>query len=208
MDVVSPVVQVFAASPSSSSSGCVHILLIVGLVLTESFSHHRALTPLISGAVSGGLVGIAWIIGFIIYFYKRHRREKRARALGFRGHREMLDPPKKKEAFIIPPDPAIVESGLIPGERIYDDDPALADEEIPKHARNIQFTRFKDGSKESTTTTGSAPTFTNRQPAPTRVAYVAPPSLSRTSSKGYDRLPLTPLSTRKSTGSADAPQFP
>lgn len=65
-----------------------------------------AKTPMIAGIVSGSCVGLAWFIGFIIYFYKRHRREKRARALGFRNHREMLDPPKKQEAFIIPPRPS------------------------------------------------------------------------------------------------------
>lgn len=54
----------------------------------------------------------------MVYFYKRHRREKRARALGFKSHREMLDPPKKAEPFIIPPDPAIVEGRAQPGERI------------------------------------------------------------------------------------------
>ena len=86
--------------------------------------------------MSGGAVALAWFIGFIIYFYKRHRREKRARALGFRGHREMLDPPKKPEAFIIPPDPAIVEAGLHPGERIYDD-PKVTGSGMPKHAHTL-----------------------------------------------------------------------
>ena len=94
------------------------------------------MTPTISGIVSGGCVAIAWIIGFMIYFYKRHRREKRARALGFRSHREMLDPPKKQEAFIIPPDPAIVEAGLHPGDRVYDD-PKVAGDGMPKHAHTL-----------------------------------------------------------------------
>ncbi len=99
---------------------------------------HKALTPMISGIISGSCVGIAWIIGFIIYFYKRHRREKRARALGFKNHREMLDPPKKPEAFIIPPDPAVVEGGRVPGERIYND-PGVPDSDLPKHAKTIPF---------------------------------------------------------------------
>lgn len=79
---------------------------------------HKALTPILAGSISGSIVGAAWIIGFIVYFYKRHRREKRARALGFKSHREMLDPLKKPEPFIIPPDPAIVEGKVQPGERI------------------------------------------------------------------------------------------
>ena len=81
---------------------------------------HKAKTPMIAGIISGGAVGLAWIIGFIIYFIKRHRREKRAIAAGYKGHREMLDPPKKPQAFIIPPDPAIVEGALEPGDRAVD----------------------------------------------------------------------------------------
>jgi len=108
------------------------------------------MTPTISGIVSGGTVALAWIIGFIIYFYKRHRREKRARALGFRSHREMLDPPKKKEAFIIPPDPAIVEAGLRPGQRVYDD-PKVRGDGFPKHAHTIPMSVLKNAARNDTT---------------------------------------------------------
>ncbi|THH19599.1 hypothetical protein EUX98_g8739 [Antrodiella citrinella] len=96
----SPTVEVFAQS--SSEFAALH--------------GHRAMTPIIAGAISGGAVGLAWLVGFVMYFYKRHRRERRAIAAGYRGHREMLDPPKKPEAFIIPPDPAIVEGKLQPGD--------------------------------------------------------------------------------------------
>lgn len=111
------------------------------------FLGHRSKTPTISGIVSGGAVALAWIIGFIIYFYKRHRRERRARALGFRSHREMLDPPKKKEAFIIPPDPAIVEAGLTPGHRVYSD-PKVRGDDFPKHAHTIPMSVLKKTSAE------------------------------------------------------------
>ncbi|KAI0793189.1 hypothetical protein C8Q75DRAFT_730975 [Abortiporus biennis] len=89
-----------------------------GLVISLS---HRAKTPIIAGAISGSIVGAAWIIGFIIYFYKRHRREKRAKAAGFKGHREYLGPPKKQTIFVIPPDPAVIQGLAAPGQRIFED---------------------------------------------------------------------------------------
>ncbi|KAI0072436.1 hypothetical protein K474DRAFT_1711595 [Panus rudis PR-1116 ss-1] len=99
--------DVFLSPASASAAAALHA------------NGHKALTPIISGAISGGCVALAWIIGFAIYFYKRHRREKRARALGFKSHREMLDPPKKpQDPYIIPPDPAIVEGKAVPGEQI------------------------------------------------------------------------------------------
>ena len=163
---------------------------------------------MISGIVSGGLVGLAWIIGFIIYFIKRHRREQRARALGYRGHREMLDPPKKKEAFIIPPDPAIVESGLVPGERIYDD--AIPEEDSPttptsKRSRTFSYSSLKlqtVATKDSGESTVSMPTLPSRSSAPSKIAYIKPATNSpNRSPKGYDRVPLSPLSSRGKTGS-------
>ncbi|GJE94474.1 hypothetical protein PsYK624_106440 [Phanerochaete sordida] len=120
------------------------------------FLGHVSKTPTISGLVSGGAVALAWFIGFIIYFYKRHRREKRARALGFRSHREMLDPPKKKEAFIIPPDPAIVEAGLHPGQRIYND-PKVRGDDFPKHAHTIPMSVLKHTHDEMVEDTSETP---------------------------------------------------
>lgn len=78
---------------------------------------HRALTPILSGAISGGIVGVAWIIGIIVWLYKRHRRARRAKAAGFRSYREFLDPPKKQDAFIIPPDPAVLKGQARPGQK-------------------------------------------------------------------------------------------
>ncbi|EIW63560.1 uncharacterized protein TRAVEDRAFT_43848 [Trametes versicolor FP-101664 SS1] len=87
---------------------------------------HRALTPILSGAISGGIVGVAWIIGIIVWLYKRHRRARRAKAAGFRSHREFLDPPKKQEAFIIPPDPAVIQGQVKPGQQIVVEDVQMA----------------------------------------------------------------------------------
>ena len=82
---------------------------------------HRALTPILSGAISGGIVGVAWIIGIIVWLYKRHRRARRAKAAGFRSYREFLDPHKTKDAFILPPDPAVVKGQARPGQSFVPD---------------------------------------------------------------------------------------
>ncbi|KAI0645970.1 hypothetical protein C8Q79DRAFT_1111605 [Trametes meyenii] len=95
---------------------------------------HRALTPILSGAISGGIVGVAWIIGIVVWLYKRHRRAKRAKAAGFRSHREFLDPPKKQEAFIIPPDPAVIKGQVEPGQKIVLEDAVAAH---MKHAKTV-----------------------------------------------------------------------
>lgn len=164
---------------------------------SRSSSHKKALTPMISGCISGGLVGVAWIIGFIIYFYKRQRREYRARALGFRGHREMLDPPKKQEAFIIPPDPAIVEAGLVPGERVFEDPKAKGG---PKHARTIPLTDYDTFGDVSPPPLHSSPPMPHWSSAPPRLPYSPAPPLSpssSTSSAGHERLPLSPIMGRR-----------
>lgn len=147
------------------------------------YDSHRANTPVIAGAVSGGCVGAAWIIGFIIYFYKRHRREKRARAAGFRSHREMLDPPKKKETFVIPPDPAIVEAGHQPGEKIYDD-PKVQSADHLKHARTVPIAQaeYASSSKVDGTSSPIVPEMQHTASAPSRVHHTSqlslPPSTS------------------------------
>ncbi|KAI8992874.1 hypothetical protein BD414DRAFT_412513 [Trametes punicea] len=95
---------------------------------------HRALTPILSGAISGGIVGVAWIIGIVVWLYKRHRRARRAKAAGFRSYREFLDPPKKQEAFIIPPDPAVIQGQVRPGQKIVVEDVQAAH---VKHAKTV-----------------------------------------------------------------------
>ncbi|KAI0088045.1 hypothetical protein BDY19DRAFT_951661 [Irpex rosettiformis] len=159
-----------------------------------SLHGHRALTPLIAGTISGGLVGVAWIIGFIIYFYKRHRRELRARRLGYRSHREMLDPPKKEETFIIPPDPAIVEGECEPGARLYED-PTLQGNEDPLHARTeaiAQTEHSNSGSGLSTTKQDgdrleAIPVIRHPNSAPSSLALLTPPTELR-SSNSYQRI--------------------
>ncbi|OSX66226.1 hypothetical protein POSPLADRAFT_1052894 [Postia placenta MAD-698-R-SB12] len=97
---------------------------------------HRALTPLISGAVSGGAIGIAWVVGLLIYVYRRWRGHRAVRAAGLRSHRELDVPPPKPEAFIIPPDPAVILGVHAPGERVvFDDEPKKRDQ--TKHAKTV-----------------------------------------------------------------------
>jgi len=151
-----------------------------------SLQGHKAKTPIIAGAVSGACIAAAWVIGFIIYFYKRHRREKRARALGFKSHREMLDPPKKPEVFVIPPDPAIVEGRFQPGDRVFPD-PKHDGGGIPKHANTIPLAKGEAGFiSDLAPAPPSKPPHTASSPAV--VAKVSPNSSpSNSPSTNHDR---------------------
>jgi len=80
----------------------------------------KALTPLIAGSVCGGLMGIAWIIGFTWYFIKRYRKKKLAAAVAAGLAEPKIKPPKgPQEKLIIPPDPAIVLGHRVPGETAF-----------------------------------------------------------------------------------------
>lgn len=70
----------------------------------------KAKTPIIAGSVSGACVLLAWTIGFIIFFVRRRRQKQRAKELGFKSHRDIIDfvPIPNPTTFIIPPDPALV----------------------------------------------------------------------------------------------------
>lgn len=62
-------------------------------------------------------MGIAWIIGFTIYFRKRYKRKKLKRQIAagkaVRKHKPSKIP---EENIIIPPDPAILLGHRLPGE--------------------------------------------------------------------------------------------
>ncbi|KAI0746068.1 hypothetical protein C8Q76DRAFT_705992 [Earliella scabrosa] len=131
----------------------------------------RALTPILSGAISGGIIGVAWIIGIIVWLYKRHRRARRAKAAGYRSYREFLDPPKTEDAFIIPPDPAVIKGQALPGQRIvFADEDEKARKGI-RHAKTVPIVeaderreRSGHGEKE-----GVPPGMDHRASAPCRV---------------------------------------
>jgi hypothetical protein len=84
-----------------------------------SLKGKKALTPIISGSICGGLMFLAWTIGFTIYFRKRYKRRERHRlvAAGKATPKETdLDIPQ--ETIIIPPDPAVLLGQGNPGEFI------------------------------------------------------------------------------------------
>ncbi|KAI0630087.1 hypothetical protein C8Q77DRAFT_1136257 [Trametes polyzona] len=127
---------------------------------------HRALTPILSGAISGGIVGVAWIIGIIVWLYKRHRRAKRAKAAGFRSYREFLDPPKKQEAFIIPPDPAVIKGQVKPGQKIVIEDVQMVH---MKHARTLPESAAEEEGRRHGEKEAVPPGMAHRSSAPCRV---------------------------------------
>ncbi|OJT06958.1 hypothetical protein TRAPUB_2159 [Trametes pubescens] len=131
---------------------------------------HRALTPILSGAISGGIVGVAWIIGIVVWLYKRHRRARRARAAGYRSHREFLDPPKKQEAFIIPPDPAVIQGQVKPGQQIVVEDVQMAHlkpaKTVPEAAAEV---KEKEGGRRHGEKEDVPPGMAHRGSAPCRV---------------------------------------
>lgn len=64
-------------------------------------------------------MGIAWIIGFTIYFRKRYKRKKLNRQIA-----AGKAPPKKKptiseQKVIVPPDPAVLLGHRLPGENAF-----------------------------------------------------------------------------------------
>jgi len=88
-----------------------------------SLNGHKAKTPVIAGSVCGGLLGIAWIVGFTIYFIKRWKRKKRKaeEAAGVVPAKKK-EPGKPGEKIIVPPDPAILLGHRRPGENAFLDD--------------------------------------------------------------------------------------
>jgi len=80
----------------------------------------KPLTPIIAGTICGGLMVLAWSIGFTIYFMKRYKRRQRHRlvAAGKATPKEKdLDIPQKD--VIIPPDPAVLLGHHEPGEIMF-----------------------------------------------------------------------------------------
>ncbi|KAI0744272.1 hypothetical protein C8Q80DRAFT_1185979 [Daedaleopsis nitida] len=152
--------QVDALTPSQSRDAALH-------------GESRALTPILSGAISGGIVGVAWIVGIIVWLYKRHRRARRAKAAGFRSYREFLDPPKTEDAFIIPPDPAVIHGQARPGQRfvVEKGKDREADEDVSRAFRHVRTAPLVEtdvprvhGEKESV-----PPGMDHRTSAPARV---------------------------------------
>ncbi|KAI0930189.1 hypothetical protein AcW1_008943 [Taiwanofungus camphoratus] len=100
-------------------------------------SGDRFLTPMVSGAVTGGLIGIAWIVGGIIYLWNLWKSSRQARAAGLRSRRQLLVPPPKPDAFIIPPDPAIIQGAKVPGEEVLRNGAPFNHKISPEHVKLV-----------------------------------------------------------------------
>jgi len=132
-----------------------------------SLQGHKAMTPIIAGSVCGGVLGIAWIIGFIVYFMKKRKRRAR-RAKEEAG----LVPPKKKEKptekIIVPPDPAILLGQRRPGENAF-----LDDNSSPKNVPPLSTAQVKTLKVDQVAISSESPSFPAlRKTIP---AHVTPP---------------------------------
>ncbi|KAG6903060.1 hypothetical protein C0995_006247 [Termitomyces sp. Mi166 len=79
-------------------------------------------TPMIAGSVCGGVMGVAWIIGFAIYFRKRYKRKMLKRKIvEGKAIQKVKSTKILDERVIVPPDPAIL-LGHYPGEIVSMDD--------------------------------------------------------------------------------------
>jgi len=80
----------------------------------------KALTPIIAGSVSGGVLFIIWVIGFAVYFRKRYRRKQRKRLIAAgKAEPRQKDLELATEKIVIPPDPAVLLGQHQPGETLF-----------------------------------------------------------------------------------------
>ena len=78
---------------------------------------------MIAGSVVGGLMALAWIIGFTIYFIKRYKRKKLHRKIeAGKALPKQKEPKAPEEKIIIPPDPAVLLGHRLPGEIAFKDE--------------------------------------------------------------------------------------
>ena len=148
---------------------------------------------MISGAVSGGTIGILWIVGLLIYIYRRYRGHQQVRSAGLRNHRELDIPPPKPEAYILPPDPAIIQGFRAPGERVVLDDPRANGNGKPKHVRTEPLTQSEKGKEleKGTLRPGEAGHAKSAPQLPTLQEQPSPEHSPPTSPKVQNQ-PLTP----------------
>jgi hypothetical protein len=89
-----------------------------GLAESPGISSHKAKTPIIAGCICGGVLFIAYIVGFIVYLTKRRRRRELRAKIAAGAVPPPTPPDGQTDCVIIPPDPAIVLGIRQPGERI------------------------------------------------------------------------------------------
>lgn len=103
---------------------CMGMLLtshrMTSLLKVLPLNRKKALTPILAGSICGGLMVLAWVIGFAIYFRKRYNRKKRNRLIaeGKAVPREK-DLQPLQEKVVIPPDPAVLLGQRKPGEMVF-----------------------------------------------------------------------------------------
>jgi hypothetical protein len=67
-------------------------------------------------------MGVAWIIGFTIYFVKRYKRKKLHRKIeAGKALPKKKEPKSPEEKIVIPPDPAVLLGHRLPGEVVFKD---------------------------------------------------------------------------------------
>ncbi|KAG6920266.1 hypothetical protein DXG01_005035 [Tephrocybe rancida] len=95
-------------------------------------------TPLIAGSVCGGVMGLAWIIGFTIYFRKRYRRKMLKRKIAEGKAVQKAKPSKiPEERIIVPPDPAILLGHRLPGENAFREGNEAEQEQNPDSPQRL-----------------------------------------------------------------------
>lgn len=87
----------------------------------ESLHGRKAKTPMLAGAIIGSIMGVAYIIGFTIYFVKRWKRKQHHRRVAA-GKAEPKVEPEPKERIVIPPDPAVLLGQHKPGDVVVVDE--------------------------------------------------------------------------------------
>lgn len=167
---------------------------------------HKAKTPIIAGSVSGACVLLAWTIGFIIFFVRRRNQKKRAKELGYKSHRDIIDsfPAPNPTTFIIPPDPALVGTQELREQHVRDLErqvqignpppPKVRVEEPQASDQSEQGTvRSPDMASRTNSTTYSTPMITTTGPSTIELSTVESnyPMLESSS-----RLPSPPLARK------------
>ncbi|KAJ6587170.1 hypothetical protein DFH09DRAFT_977729 [Mycena vulgaris] len=121
------------ADPSASFGN----ILAQSSAAASSLHGQKAKTPMIAGSVIGGIMGIAYIIGFTIYFVKRCKRKRLNRRIEA-GEAQPKEPPVPKEKIVIPPDPAVLLGHNKPGDVV------VVDEKRHHHHRHKSEPRADD----------------------------------------------------------------
>lgn len=137
LDVVEPTLTLVAFAVSSSEAAALP-------------NGEKALTPIIAGTISGTCVAVAWAIAAVVAIVRRRRRRKRFKKA---GRLDLVDENPKPQAFIVPPDPAVVQGQRLPGEHAFAEKQnskgkQKVDEQLPQRANT--YPPNHAGSHEST----------------------------------------------------------